>query len=111
MKRLSRLGLILASLYVLFTLFCVVRTEFCFRKDGLVCAIGYFLPGMPWSLSLDLIPDRLFRSLGAKLGEAVSLGIPTISTLLNLYLAYWYGRVMEEGRRNPRHGNRMGSLI
>ena len=100
MKRLSRLGLILASLYVLFTLFCVVRTEFCFRNDGLACAIGYFLPGMPWSLSLGLIPDGLLRSLGAKLGVAVFLGIPTISTLLNLYLAYWYGRVMEEGRRS-----------
>jgi hypothetical protein len=99
MKRLSRLGLILASLYVLFVVYCVVRTELCFRDDGLLCAIGYFLPGLPWSLSVGLLPDSFFRSLG-KLGDAVIFGVPTISTLLNLYLSYWYGRVLEEGRHS-----------
>ena len=98
MKRLSRLGLILASLYVLFVVYCVVRAELCFRDDGLLCAIGYFLPGLPWSLSVGVISDGLFQSLG-KLGDAVFFGVATISTLLNLYLSYWYGRVLEEGRR------------
>jgi len=99
MKRLSRLGLILASLYVLLVVYCVVRTELCFRDDGLLCAIGYFLPGLPWSLSVGLLPDSFFRSPW-KLGDAVFFGVAAISTLLNLYLSYWYGRVLEEGRRS-----------
>ena len=99
MKRLSRLGLILASFFLLFVVFCVVSTELCFRDDGLLCAVGYFLPGLPWSLSLRLIPDSFFDRWG-KLGDAVFFGVATISTLLNLYLSYWYGRVLEEGRRS-----------
>jgi membrane protein DedA with SNARE-associated domain len=99
MKRLSRFGLILASVYVLFVVFCVVRTELCFREDGLLCAIGYFLPGLPWSLSVGLIPDSFFARWG-KLGDVVFFAVATISTLLNLYLSYWYGRVLEEGRRS-----------
>jgi membrane protein DedA with SNARE-associated domain len=99
MKRISRLGLISASIYIIFVVFCVVRTEFCFRDDGLICAIGYFLPGLPWSLSVGLIPNTFIRSLG-ELGDAVFFAVVTISTLLNLYLSYWYGRVLEEGRRS-----------
>ena len=99
MKRLSRLGLIFASFYVLFVVCCLVRTELCFRDGGLLCAIGYFLPGVPWSLSVGLLPDGFFRSLG-QLGDAVFFVVPTISMLLNLYLSYWYGRVLEEGRRS-----------
>lgn len=101
MKRLSRLGLILASFYVLFVAFCVVRTELCFRYDGLLCAIGYFLPGLPWSLSVGLIPDSFFDRWG-KLGDAAFFAIATVSTLLNLYLSYWYGQVFEEAQVGVR---------
>jgi hypothetical protein len=99
MKRLSRLGLMLASFYVLFVVFCIVRTELCFRDDALLCAIGYFLPGFPWSLSVGLIPDSFFDRW-VKLGDAVFFAVAAISTLLNLYLSYWYGCVLEEGRRS-----------
>jgi len=93
------LGLILASLYVLFVGFCIVRTEFCFRDDGIACAFGYFLPGFPWSLVAWGIPDGMFGWLGPKLGSVVFWIVPAISAMLNLYLSYWYGRLLEEGRR------------
>ena len=99
MKRLSRWGLILASLFVVFAGFCIVRTELCFRDDGMFCAIGYFIPGFPWSLLIRGIPDSVFRWLGPKLSNVVFYIVPALSAMVNLYLSYWYGRLLEEGRR------------
>ena len=99
MKSPSRWGLILASFYVLFVGFCIVRTELCFRNDGMFCALGYFVPGFPWSLLASGIPNGMFGWLGPNLSNAVFWMVPAVSGMLNLYLAYWFGRLLEEGRR------------
>jgi hypothetical protein len=99
MKQLSRLGLILVGLFLLFAGFSIVSVEYCFRHDGIGCGFGYFLPGFPWNLLALGIPDGVFAWLGPKVGDVVFWMVQVVSCILNLYLAYWYGRVFEEGRR------------
>ena len=64
MKRLSRLGLILASLYGLFVVFCVVRTELCLSRGWFILCDWLFSSGTAVESKRWSDTGQLFRSLG-----------------------------------------------
>jgi hypothetical protein len=72
MNRLSRLGVILSAAYLLFVVFCIVNAEYCFQNDGLFGATSYFLPGLPWSLVLAVMPERLAAWSQPRFGDLLS---------------------------------------
>ena len=92
--KLSRTGLVFDALYVLFVIFWFARAEHCFGNDGLFCNIGYMVPGIPWSLSVSIIPDSLLPESGTLGFNLVFYTIAILSVLFNLLLLYRYGRLL-----------------
>ena len=94
LKKLSRTGLIFDALYIIFVIFWIARAEQCFGSDGLFCNVGYLVPGIPWSLSVGLIPEGLLPESGTLGSNLVFFTILVLSVLFNLLLVYRYGRLL-----------------
>src|SRR5262245_19071034 len=93
-RRLSRAGLIFSLVYLCFVAFCLMQTERCFRSNDLFCAIGYLLPGLPWSWVLLMTSDYVFTRFRIDEPSNLIFLISVPSMILNLFLSYWLGRVV-----------------
>ena len=81
-------------LYLAFVTFLVAKSESCFRKDGLFCNIGYVIAGLPWSLSLTIIPDAFLPEAQTFKSNLVFFGIVVLSVLINIVLLYRFGHML-----------------
>ena len=99
-RQLSRAGVACAILYLAFVAFSIARTEVCFRTDGLFCALGYFVPAVPWIFAF-LMVGEILPDTGAFAWPLTVLAL-VMSVLINLVLPYRYGRLLGRSAKRRR---------